>query len=553
MQLNRILGAALLVNFVACAAAVAFDPIRVVAVSGTPVPNMPAGQTFVMSSFDSLRCGAGGHAAFRVTTSGSGEWNGVYVFGPEGNFLNRMLDSEREFERWRKPIPASVSIGGATTVIRKTNPDASAFSNNWAVRLNADGTRVEFAPPGSTVPGTGERTVVAISTATSDARYFDRTLDDADVFAFVRLTPTAIDEEIVNGVLIRLGPDGTTNPVVVSGNVAGGESSVTWPVSVADNGAFLYRSSIEGASRLRRVDEQGLQRTDVIVSFYPLDSSRRVSALKQALTNSQGDVYSELMLSTGTAFQELKRIVRRAGVWSEIPLTWQFETPAGLLTCGCVSDATLLNDGSLLYAADCLPNVPSTLVTTDSAVMVTPQGQGKLLSVSGNQVILRSLSVRRYGQSGRLAPTSLADVHVAVVGSTLGVIARDTDGELIALAAEGDTFMYNNLSWRITQATSVWNEGTSVIFIADAAAPGQPSRQFVLRTGLAGPTCGNLDFNNDGVWPDERDVIDFFDVYAGGACPSLRCDTLDFNRNGVTPEDQDVIDFFNVLAGGTCN
>jgi hypothetical protein len=133
------------------------------------------------------------------------------------------------------------------------------------------------------------------------------------------------------------------------------------------------------------------------------------------------------------------------------------------------------------------------------------------------------------------------------------VIARDTDGELIALAAEGDTFMYNNLSWRITQATSVWNEGTSVIFIADAAAPGQPSRQFVLRTGLAGPTCGNLDFNNDGVWPDERDVIDFFDVYSGAPCPTLRCDTLDFNRNGVTPEDQDVIDFFNVLAGGTCN
>ena len=66
-------------------------------------------------------------------------------------------------------------------------------------------------------------------------------------------------------------------------------------------------------------------------------------------------------------------------------------------------------------------------------------------------------------------------------------------------------------------------------------------------------TCGDIDFNNDGVWPDERDVIDFFDVYSGAPCPTLRCDTLDFNRNGVTPEDQDVIDFFNVLAGGTCN
>ncbi|HLP83294.1 MAG TPA: M1 family aminopeptidase [Phycisphaerales bacterium] len=30
------------------------------------------------------------------------------------------------------------------------------------------------------------------------------------------------------------------------------------------------------------------------------------------------------------------------------------------------------------------------------------------------------------------------------------------------------------------------------------------------------------------------------------------CTDIDFNNNGVFPEDQDVIDFFNVLAGGTC-
>ena len=30
------------------------------------------------------------------------------------------------------------------------------------------------------------------------------------------------------------------------------------------------------------------------------------------------------------------------------------------------------------------------------------------------------------------------------------------------------------------------------------------------------------------------------------------CDTIDFNRNGVYPEDQDIIDFFNVLAGAPC-
>ena len=40
------------------------------------------------------------------------------------------------------------------------------------------------------------------------------------------------------------------------------------------------------------------------------------------------------------------------------------------------------------------------------------------------------------------------------------------------------------------------------------------------------------------------------DVLAGGACPA--CSDVDFNNNGVFPEDQDVTDFFNVLAGGSC-
>jgi hypothetical protein len=72
-----------------------------------------------------------------------------------------------------------------------------------------------------------------------------------------------------------------------------------------------------------------------------------------------------------------------------------------------------------------------------------------------------------------------------------------------------------------------------------------------VRTG-----CDGIDFNNNGVFPEDQDVIDFFDVLAGGT-PStcnatLGCQDIDFNNNGVFPEDQDVIDFFNVLAGGSC-
>jgi hypothetical protein len=60
----------------------------------------------------------------------------------------------------------------------------------------------------------------------------------------------------------------------------------------------------------------------------------------------------------------------------------------------------------------------------------------------------------------------------------------------------------------------------------------------------------DFDFNNNCVFPEDQDVIDFFDVLAGAECPT--CDSIDFNRNSVFPEDQDVIDFFNVLAGAPC-
>ena len=64
-------------------------------------------------------------------------------------------------------------------------------------------------------------------------------------------------------------------------------------------------------------------------------------------------------------------------------------------------------------------------------------------------------------------------------------------------------------------------------------------------------TCDDIDFNNNGNFPEEQDRIDFLNVLAGGDCAA--CNDIDFNNNGVFPEDQDVVDFFNVLAGGTCS
>ncbi|HLP83239.1 MAG TPA: hypothetical protein VK157_02730 [Phycisphaerales bacterium] len=69
-------------------------------------------------------------------------------------------------------------------------------------------------------------------------------------------------------------------------------------------------------------------------------------------------------------------------------------------------------------------------------------------------------------------------------------------------------------------------------------------------TLVASTRCDSIDFNNNTVFPEDADVIAFFNVLAGAECAV--CNDMDFNNNGVTAEDQDVIDFFNVLAGGTC-
>ncbi len=77
-----------------------------------------------------------------------------------------------------------------------------------------------------------------------------------------------------------------------------------------------------------------------------------------------------------------------------------------------------------------------------------------------------------------------------------------------------------------------------------------PNNRVSLMRVLAVAACDDIDFNNNGVFPEDQDVIDFFNVLSGATCDE--CNDIDFNNNQVFPEDQDVIDFFTVLAGGEC-
>jgi hypothetical protein len=69
----------------------------------------------------------------------------------------------------------------------------------------------------------------------------------------------------------------------------------------------------------------------------------------------------------------------------------------------------------------------------------------------------------------------------------------------------------------------------------------------------ASSTCNTIDFNNDGLFPDDTDLVDFLSVLAGGPCSNdPNCAGIDFNNDGLFPDDNDLVAFLRVLAGGAC-
>jgi trimeric autotransporter adhesin len=124
----------------------------------------------------------------------------------------------------------------------------------------------------------------------------------------------------------------------------------------------------------------------------------------------------------------------------------------------------------------------------------------------------------------------------------------------------GASFTLTNPSSGTTETLTITNaqpsdSGTYTVTYANACGSAVSVPVLVTVTPTIIP-CDDIDFNNNGVFPEDQDVIDFFDVLAGGTpatCDAIvGCNDIDFNNNGVFPEDQDVVDFFNVLAGGLC-
>jgi hypothetical protein len=179
---------------------------------------------------------------------------------------------------------------------------------------------------------------------------------------------------------------------------------------------------------------------------------------------------------------------------------------------------------------------------------------------------------------GSLATNNLGDL-IVTVNTNAGTDA------LVMYVASTDQFyplVITGQQWDATRTVSGFSPGGVAPIIGEGGSPGSgnngraqrinDARQVLVKltlsdastvvaridfnasdycNGCVPPTNNDIDFNNNGVFPEDQDVIDFFDVIAGGECPV--CDDIDINNNGVFPEDADVVCFFTLLAGGTCD
>ena len=134
---------------------------------------------------------------------------------------------------------------------------------------------------------------------------------------------------------------------------------------------------------------------------------------------------------------------------------------------------------------------------------------------------------------------------------SLGGLNTDTSNNLLVDdGTQGDAVAGDRVyTWEATLAPGNESRWYEVWVIASFATPGRPT-SFLSRASVQFVSCDPVDFNNDGVFPDDRDIADFVDVMAGANCPS--CNDIDFNNDGLFPDDSDLRAFFSVFAGGPC-
>jgi acetyl esterase/lipase len=199
---------------------------------------------------------------------------------------------------------------------------------------------------------------------------------------------------------------------------------------------------------------------------------------------------------------------------------------------------------------DC--NVQTPPCSTNHDLNTSPES--KLLNVSGPG---QGLAWLRANASNPLPPFP----ELAALAASANPITHVTPNDPPLLLAHGDLDTVVPLHQSIRLRDAALAQGIQVsLTVANGFGHGSVGADISnqaaawMRDALLGdPSCDTIDFNADGLFPDDADLVDFLSVLAGGSCSTGNtCNDIDFNNDGLFPDDNDLVAFLRVLAGGSC-
>ncbi len=188
-------------------------------------------------------------------------------------------------------------------------------------------------------------------------------------------------------------------------------------------------------------------------------------------------------------------------------------------------------------------------------------GDALLLATVSNPTI-PSLPVLLRARAGQPPEVVVSSGFTRVGNDTIDTISdlvTNDEGQAILLARVGGRQMV--LGYDPQRGVQTLGSGALPTFFGLArtgyglvTAPTTADGRFVVSQYADGAylvdvaPCSDVDFDNDGIFPSDNDLVALLSVLAGGECAT--CDDIDFNGDGIFPSDEDLAAYLRVLAGG---
>ena len=222
--------------------------------------------------------------------------------------------------------------------------------------------------------------------------------------------------------------------------------------------------------------------------------------------------------------------------------------------------AALAGNGSMLFWANLI--VPGEILRRGAVVRRDAGGQPHLVARVGDPLVGDpSIKMpRTFSWSMSLSANDSGQLELVVSGTDHDdfLLGIDHQGRSHVLAAanrfytvDGYRFRLRNLFPHSNRHRTLGDDGGHETGLTDAGDVLFDMNSMLVVAKIPFD-YDPIDFNNDGVYPDGRDLEDFFGVIAGGDCSTGNCNDLDFNNDGTVADDADTEAFLRAFAGEAC-